>query len=98
MGKEGWRQFLVVAIFMDPAQGQLDSHPGEWGRIITYYELNHRVGGLGSVGRNRQGFLHALAQIGPLFGQVRIQHVVKLLFRVHLLLGQQRGKHATPLL
>jgi hypothetical protein len=24
MGKEAWHQFLVVAIFMNPAQGQLD--------------------------------------------------------------------------
>src|SRR2546428_5384322 len=98
MGKEAWRQFLGVAIVMDPAQGQLDGQAVELGRIITEQQLNHRVGGLGSVGRDGQGFLHALAQIGSLFGQVRIQHVVELLFRVRLFRGQQCGKRATPLL
>ena len=68
MGQEAWRQFLVVALFMNPAQGQLDGQPVALGRIITEQQLNHRVGGLGSVGRDRQGFLHALAQIGSLFG------------------------------
>jgi len=35
MGKKAWRQFLVVAIFMDPAEGQLDGQPIKLGRIIT---------------------------------------------------------------
>ena len=98
MGEEAWRQFPVMAIFMDPAQGQLDGQPVELGRIITQKQFDHWVGDLGSVGRDRQGFLHALAQSGPIFGQVRIQHVVKLVFRVRLVVGQQRGKRATPLL
>ena len=98
MGKKAWRQFLVVAIFMDPAQGQLDGQPIELGRIITQQQLDHRVGGLGSVGRDRQGFLHTLAQIGSLFGQVRIQHAVELALCVRLIMGQQCGKRATPLL
>jgi len=98
MGQEAWRQFLVVALFMNPAQGQLDGQPVALGRIITEQQLNHRVGGLGSVGRDRQGFLHALAQIGSLFGQVRIQHVVELVLRGRLIMEQPCGKRATPLL
>lgn len=33
MGKEAWPQFLVVAIFMNPAQRKLDGQPVElnWG-------------------------------------------------------------------
>ncbi len=76
MGKKAWRQFLVVAIFMNPAQGQLGGQPVELGRIITQEQLNHRVGRLGSVGRDGQSFLHALAQVDSLFGQVRIQGCV----------------------
>ncbi len=98
MGKEAWCEFLVMTIFMDPAQGQLDRQSVELGRIITQQQLNDWVGGLGSVGRDRQGFLHALAQIGPVFGQVRIQHGVEVVFRVRLTVGQQRGKQTTPLL
>jgi hypothetical protein len=98
MGKETWRQFLVMAIFMNPAQGQLDGQPVELGRIITEQQRDYRVSGLGSVGRDRQGFLHAPAQSGSLFGQVRIQHIVELVLRVRLIVRQQRGKHATPLL
>jgi hypothetical protein len=44
-----------VAIFMNPAQSELDGQVVELGRIITQEQLYHRVGGLGSVGRNRQG-------------------------------------------
>src|SRR5256885_15943789 len=62
MSKEAWHQFLVMTIFMDPAQGQLDGQPVELGRIITHKQLNHRVGSLASVGRDGQGFLHARSE------------------------------------
>src|SRR5260370_40005091 len=35
MGKETWREFLVVAIFMNPAQSQFNGQPVELGRIIA---------------------------------------------------------------
>lgn len=98
MGKEVWGQFLVVAIFMNPAEGELNRQPVELGGIITQQQRNDWVGGLGAVGRDRQGFLHALAQIGPVSGQVPIQHGVEVVFRVHFTVGQQRGKQTTPLL
>src|SRR5437764_10719562 len=61
MGEEAWRQFPVMAIFMDPAQGKLDGQPVELGCIITKEQFDYWVGVLGSVARVRQGFLLGLA-------------------------------------
>ena len=97
MGQKAWCQFLVVAIFMDPAQGQLDRQPVELGRIITQEQFDHWVGRLTLVGRDRQGLFHTLAQRGPIDGQVPIQHLVEVALGVWVAVRQQRGKQATPL-
>lgn len=61
MSKEAWHQFLVMTIFVNPTQCQLGGQAVELGSIITEQSCNHWVLPLGSVGRDAQGFFHALA-------------------------------------
>src|SRR2546429_6345340 len=55
--------------FVLTCQSQLEGESIELGSIITQQKARDRVGALGSINRNSQSLLDALAQIDPKFGQ-----------------------------
>src|SRR2546428_10960313 len=55
--RKAWRQFLVGAIFMEPAQSECCRQTVELGRLVTEEEVNHWAGRLGSRGSDGEAHL-----------------------------------------
>lgn len=93
MSKKAWHQLLVVAIVMDPAEGQLDGSGG-----VSSQPSNSTTGEavwLREIAIARASFT-LVRNVAPCVGTCATQYVVELALCGDLVVQQPCGKRATP--